>query len=168
MASSMVSANAAAVRKSRLLFLFGALIVVGFAALFAFWTHKALYVRSATSSVFAKYALDHHVGNASITDDPSGLQSDTCFLHLFAPIPTAKLEAEVMNLAYQYYSLDGGTIMDIEYDAKGQPTLIQADAVYEDSSKTLMMTLNLNGVHKTLSKPVNWAPSVEDSGALPS
>lgn len=167
MSSTPVSANAAAVKRNRIMFLSGAVIVLFFAGLFAYWTHKALYVRSVTSSIFAKYVIDNHVGTASIQDDPSGLQADTCFLHLTKPIPTAQLEKEVENLAYQYYNLDGGTIMDVEYDTPGKPTLIQADTVYEDGAGTLSMTLNFNGVRKIINKTEKWAPTTEDIGAYP-
>ena len=142
-------------RRSRLYFIFGAIIIAVFIVLFSTQTTKALYVRSQTGAVFNTYVISHHIGTADISDDASGFQGDFCVLHVNKLIPTKDLMQQAMSLASRYYDLDGGTNMSIVAMVNGK-NLTQASTVYEASSNTLMMTFNDGHREWSIDRKVKW------------
>lgn len=150
------------IRRNRLFFVVGAVGVLGIGGIFAHAAFHALYVRSITGSVFANYVIQHHIGQADVTDDASGFQGDMCTLYLNKPIPQAKLKQTTVGLAYQYYSLDGGDTLTITYtDATTHRQVVEASSFYPGGS-TLMVTLN-EGARKLAEKvPVDWPSNGAD------
>ncbi|KPV42599.1 hypothetical protein [Alicyclobacillus ferrooxydans] len=143
MATQRNEASGNGTKKSRLQFIIGAVIVLVLAATFASITMWALSIRSKTSSEFAKYVLSHHIGQAVVTDDASGFQTDFCVLHLDQPIPDNALKARAMGLFETYHQLDGGEHLTLEYAAEGGKAVIEADVVLIDSTHAAL-TLHLS------------------------
>ncbi|MCF8567221.1 hypothetical protein LLE49_21095 [Alicyclobacillus tolerans] len=144
-------------RRNKLLFVFGAILLLGVGGMIATETIHALSVRAKTGSVFNTYVIDHHIGIADISDDASGFQSDFCVLHLNQPIPDKQLEQQALSLMHQYYKLDGGNSMTIVYSSRGSDkSVTQADAYYHSADQTVLLTLNTASGKKLVSEHVNW------------
>jgi hypothetical protein len=151
-------------RRSRIMFLVGAVIVLVFGATFAMLTRRALYVRAHTSSVFNQYVLDHHIGHAEISDDASGFQGDFCVLYVNHRIPDAELKDQALHLLYEYHDLDGGDILSIQYNVPGQEKRITlADAVFHPDSQSVSLSLNLTTGKQLMTIPVHWETSGDAS-----
>jgi len=145
-------------RRSRLLFVLGALLLLGIGGAFARETIHALYVRSVTGSVFNTYVLSHQIGHAQIQDDSSGFQTDFCVLHLDHPLPTNGLAEETLALLDKYHSLDGGASITLMYTS---PTtgkdVTQAAAQYFPAQDLVTMTIDGGENRTTLTQHVKWA-----------
>lgn len=133
----------------------GAVIVVFIGSVYATETIHALHVRSITGSEFATYVADNHIGQAVVSDDASGFQDDFCVLTLEKPIPNSQLQAETLQLMYQYHNLDGGTSLSIVYDQNGKQ-FMQADAIYNPGSQSVTMELNYGNTKKDINQHVDW------------
>lgn len=144
-------------KRNKMVFLFGLIGVLAVGGIFASLTAKALWVRSVTSSVFNKYVIDHHVGQAEISDDASGFQGDFCVLHLNQPIPAAQLQQQTLDLMFHYHDLDGGRILSIQYNVpNSNKKVIESDAVYDPTTQIVSMTLNA-GDQKVVKQKVDWS-----------
>lgn len=151
-------------RKGKIQFLIGAAIIVVLAIAFASITMWALRIRSATSSVFAKYVTSQKIGTAQVTDDASGFQSDFCVLHLNHPVPTDQLQSETMGLFEKYHQLDGGDHLTLEYTTANGKTVIQSDAVLVDNSHVSITLHEPSGVNsKTVLLPPQSAGGAGNS-----
>lgn len=144
------------VKRNRMYFLIGAFLVLLFGGGFAYETIKALHVRSLTGAVFNTYVINHGIGTAEISDDASGFQQDFCVLHLNRPIPSTELLSQTMKLMYEYHELDGGTTLSIRYNEHGT-TITESDAVYNQASQTVVITLNEGDTKRTVQQHVAWS-----------
>ncbi|MCL6548389.1 MAG: hypothetical protein K6T30_05720 [Alicyclobacillus sp.] len=155
------AANRSRVRRNRLLLLSWTALVLAIGGFFAHETIRALYVRSVTGSVFADYVLTHHIGRAQISDDESGFQKDFCVLQLNHPIPAAHLTQQMADLMYHYHDLDGGTMLTAAYRTPSGKWVTEADAVYDESRETLILTLHAGGQNRVVKEKVEWASGTD-------
>lgn len=156
--------NLTTMRRNKSLMIVGLLGVLALGGIFATLTVKALWIRSATGSVFNKYVIDHGIGHAEVADDASGFQRDFCVLHLNHPIADGQLQAETLSLMREYHDLDGGDSLSIQYSVPGTgKTETEADAVYDAASKTVTMTLNEGGQKRVAKQSVAWPDSGDGS-----
>jgi hypothetical protein len=149
--------GAVVARRNKLIFIawVGTVLILG--AVFANLTVKALHVRAATSSEFTQYVADHNIGWAEISTDFSRIQQDFCLLHVDHEIPASQLQSQLMDWIYQYHRLDGGHSLTVEYDVPNQgKKKILGDAYYDGRTKTVRLTLNVDGQSRVVEQQVNW------------
>ena len=143
--------------RSRRLFIYGAVLVLAIGGFFAYEVTRALYVRSHTGSVFNTYVIQHHIGQAQISDDSSGFQLDFCVLHLTKPIPQSELEFQTFSLMQKYHELDGGISMTLVYaDPSTGKTVTEATAQFLPQQGIVSMTLGQGDIRRTVTRKVNW------------
>lgn len=154
----------ATIKRNRIYFVLGSILVLLIGSLFAWGAHQALVVRSKTGSVFATYIVKHDLGSASVIDDASGFQGDFCVLKLKRPFSAGSLRNKVQSMAWQYYNLDGGTNLTIQYTVTGShQSVIQASTVYEPSTHTLSMSLRTPNGMKSVAEKVDWPDNGDNS-----
>ncbi len=150
--------EAVVARRNKRIFLAWVSVVLILGAVFADLTIKALRVRAATSSEFTQYVSDHNIGWAEISTDFSRVQQDFCLVHVDHDIPASQLEGQLLDWIYQYHRLDGGHSLTVEYDIPNQgKKKILGDAYYDARTKTVRLTMNLNGQSQVVEKRVDWS-----------
>ncbi len=151
-------------RKNRILLLIGAVIVVVFALAFAQLTMTAIHVRKQTSDVFMQWVLDHHVGTAQLVTDSSGFDGAFVVLTLSKPIVGAQIPTQSLALMKEYYSLDGGQSLTIQYHDKAKNTTEQVSSVqYIEAEHTVYINVHTGpDAGKVFQRKVHW-PNVPDS-----
>lgn len=150
--------SARLIRKNRLYFLGGAVLVLGIVGVFTWGSERALYVRTVTGSIFSHYVVTHHIGQASVSDDASGFQSDFSVVTLNQRIPVARLKQEVETLAQQYYDLDGGTSLTVQYnDPISHRVVVQASTNYSVAQGFLNVLLRTGNGQQQWRVPENWS-----------
>jgi hypothetical protein len=143
--------------RNKLLFIFGGLIIIGTASVFASATLQALRIRSVTSSEFNKYVIQNHIGTAQETEDESGIEGDFCTLLLNHPLPSKTLQKSVVNLLYHYHNLDGGTNLEIDEHVPGSTKVnVVADTIYDQTSQTVSVNLHNASNDRVIKVHVNW------------
>lgn len=145
------------VRRNRVYFVFGSILTLAIGGTFAWGAHKALVVRSLTGSEFATYVVDHHVGTVAVSDDASGFQGDFAVLTLNHPYSESSLLAGAKQMAWQYYNLDGGINLSIEYrNPATHKTEVQASTLYLAQNHSLSINLRGPNLSKSVVEKVTW------------
>lgn len=146
--------------RNRALFVIGGLLIVGISAMFARATVEALQIRSATSSEFSQYVIDHHVGTVEESTDFSGFQGDFCVLQLAQRLPHSGLRSAILKYLFEYHTLDGGTHLTLDYQAPNSPhDEVLADAIYDQNAKTVTVNIHVGANAGLQTIPVDWTGS---------
>lgn len=144
-------------KRNRIIILVGAVGVLLLALVFANLTLQALNVRATTSSEFITYVAQHHIGRAELSEDFSKMQQDFCLLHVDHAIPNSELKGDLLSWVEQYYKLDGGHSLTVEYDIPGtNQKQILGDALYDEETKTVHLTMSVDGTKEVVNQTVNW------------
>ncbi|MCL6454920.1 MAG: hypothetical protein K6T78_15035 [Alicyclobacillus sp.] len=153
-------------RRSRMWFILGGVLVLGFGGLFASLTIQALNIRAHTSSEFSRYVVQHHVGTAELTDDPTGIEEPFTVVHLSHSIPDGALTSEAAQLFQVYNQLDGGDQLELVDSSRSRTSQVVANVQFLPGDKEMVIVEHLsNGRTTSVRLPVKWKVVLVGAGS---